>query len=430
MQDHNMLTAIDVGTSKVCTIMARTNGNGSFEVVAHSIVASEGLRKGNVADIAAAEKAIRSSLEGVERKSALKVRSGYVGVTGAHVAFENRWDVLGWAGQHGVITADDLTRVPATVASSSAQSGRDVLHAIPIAYSLDGQKGIRNPVGMHTRQLEVESHIVTGASSFIGKLVAAVEGAGVEVEDLVLEPLASSEAVVTAEERERGVALVDIGGGTTDLVIFKNGRMFYTSVIPVGGYHFTNDICMTYDTTYPAAEDVKLKYAHTELHGIHPNEEVTLPVVGGTAEQKVLRRDICQLTRERAQELARLIRLRIKEAKMDDASNLGLILTGGTSNLPGLEALVRRSLSNSVRIGVPNGNGPSSLPQELKAPAYATSVGILLWAMKQGNIPTTHTTRVRPTRGDSGLTHIISQLFRQTREMLPLHLFSLKKWRT
>ena len=419
MQDGKILTAIDVGTYKVCTIVAKTNGDGSFAVVAHSVVRSEGMKKGNVADVSAAEAAIRASVEEVRRKSGLSIHSAYVGVSGAHVSSENRKDALEWAGRHGVITAADVTRIPGSVASSIARPGRQVIHAIPISYSLDGKNGIRDPVGMHTRELEVETHVVTGASSFLDKLVAAVEKSGVRVESLVLEPLASSEAVLTPEEKEEGAAVVDIGGGTTDIAVFRNGSLVYTAVIPVGGYQFTNDICLTYDTPYSAAEEAKLKYGHTEPNGAQAREDISLPLADTTSEIKVPLRDICLLTRERAQELIRLIKLLLHEAKMGAASNIRVVLTGGTSRLPGLEALVQRILTNHVTIGIPRARG--AIPEELQAPAYATSVGILIWAMNRDRQDTSlaaHTTTAngdRPeTRRGGSISRILNKL-RMTR---------------
>ena len=280
MQDTKIITAIDVGTSKVCTLMARRSGANGVKVLAHSVVPSEGLEKGNVADVASAEKAIRRSIRQCEIRAGVKIPSAHVGIAGSHVSFENRWDELGWAGKEGVITAEELDRVPTSVAAAGAESGRQVIHAIPMVYALDGQRGIRDPKGMHSRQLEVQTHVVTGASSFVDKLLDAVQSTGVKVDSLVLEPLASSEAVLTRHERLQRVAVVDIGGGTTDVVVFKGGRMFFTAVIPVGGYQFTNDICQTYDTTYATAEEVKIEHAHADPFLIHPQEEISLAVSG------------------------------------------------------------------------------------------------------------------------------------------------------
>lgn len=417
MQDPGILTAIDVGTTKVCTIIGRKAGWRGIQVLGHAVVPCEGLSKGEVADVAATERAVRASVQEASQKAEVAVHSAYVGVTGTHVSFENRSDKLGWVGRLGVITANELMRVPETVAATSVGLGRSVIHALPMTYTLDGRKGIRDPVGMHAQLLEVETHVVTGASYIIEKLVEAVENAGVTVEGLVLEPLASSEAVLTPEERREGVVLVDIGGGTTDVVVFKKGSIGYTSVIPVAGYQFTNDICVTYNTSYPAAEAAKLKYAHTDPTLVRPNEVVLLPVFGRRTEVRVPRREICQLTRERAQELICLLKLKLQEANLANLSQMRLVLTGGTASLPGLKELVGQTLTSQVRIGAPNGS--RGIPQELKAPAYATGVGIMLWAVEQRQQDPVHASNGHGGGADQRRQGLVSRFFNQAKHLLP-----------
>ena len=427
-QDASIIAAIDIGTTKVCTIIGRLTDSKGIEVLAHSVVPSEGIKKGNVQDVSAAGSVVRESIRVAKQKAGVSIQSAYVGVAGAHISFENRQDVLDWAAKRGVITAHDLTQVPRTVASNTCnEPGRRMIHAIPMAYSLDGGHGIRNPVGMHTRNLEVETHLVTGASSYLDKLVEAVEHAGVQVKELVLEPLASSEAVLSPQEKERGVALVDIGGGTTDLVMFKKGSMYLTSVIPVGGYQFTNDICLTYNTPYEAAEAVKLEYAHTESYVVRSLEEISLPVVGRATEARVLRRDICQLVRERAQELVRLIKLYLREAGIEDISSIQFVLTGGSASLPGLDALMQRTLANRVRIGVPNNH--QAIPNELRSPAYATSVGILLWALKQNRSATAQAIDEGSSYVNNGRDRLMTRLLRQIKKFSPMELLSTRHGR-
>ncbi|MCH7746099.1 MAG: cell division protein FtsA [Chloroflexi bacterium] len=416
MADATIITAIDVGTTKICTIVGKKTGPTNLQVLAYSIVPCDGLKKGNVEDVTATETAIRASIVEVERKTGLSIQSAYIGVTGTHVAFENRLDTLNWAGKRGVITNEDLERVPQKVASESQASGRKVIHAIPMSYSVDGKEGIRSPIGMHTTELKVETHVVTAASYVISSLMDAVEKAGLRIESLVLEPLASSLAVLTQEEREQGVGLIDIGGGTTDVVVFKNGSIQYTAVLPVGGYQFTNDISLTYDTSYHAAEEVKLKYAHTEPNDVHPNDEISLPVLGRQTELKVPLRDIRQLTRERAQELVRLIKVKLEDAGIDDITDMQLVITGGASALPGLKELLQRSLTRHVRIGVPDGGG--NLPDELKAPAFATSTGILLWAAEQHKPETARTTNGASNGAKNGGSGVVSRFARQVRGLL------------
>ena len=419
MRDAKTIVAIDVGTTKVCTIIGQQSESGSLKILGYGVVPSEGLRKGNVTDIEATERAVRASVELAEKRAGVKVESAYVGVTGSHVSFENRNDILDWVGKRGVITGDDLIRVPQKIAASVGDLGREVIHALPMAYSLDGKQGIKNPLGMHSDRLEVATHVVTASPTLTHRLVQAVENAGIKVESLVLEPLASSEAVLTREEREAGVALADIGGGTTDVVVYRNGSIYFSSVIPVGGNQFTNDISLTYNTPYASAEATKLAFAHTEPETVRPDEEVHLPVVGRTTELKVPRHELCQLTRERGQELVRLIKLKLEDAKVGDITKFRLVVTGGGSALPGLEGLIQRVLTRHVRTGLPNGY-VDDVPDDLITPAHATGVGILLWAANQPTAEVSNGTNGssnRATREASRNGGAVSRFFKQMRSL-------------
>jgi cell division protein FtsA len=397
--------AIDVGTSKVCTIIARREGGRRFSVLSHSVVPSQGLQKGNVTDIGATQTVIRESATEAAREARATVTEAYVGVTGSHVNFENRLDKLDWAAKRGVITPADIRRVPTSVAAASAEPGRKVLHALPRNYILDGQSGIRNPLGMHTSQVKVETHVVTAAAMFVEKLDQAVKQAGVRIRELVLEPIASAEAVLTDEEKENGVALVDIGGGTTDMVIYRHGTVLYNAALPVGGFQFTNDICLTYDTTYDAAEAMKLEHGTTDPTSVRPIADVSLPIAGRVSHRTVALRDLSQLLRERAQELVRLIRIKLAESGYSEAADIRLVLTGGSASLPGLEDMIRRTITRHVRIGSPD--DVPGIPDELRSPMYATSVGLLLWAIDQQGAPqevnhlNNHESEDQPSRGVS-----------------------------
>ena len=419
MRDAKTIVAIDVGTTKVCTIIGQQSESGSLKILGYGVVPSEGLRKGNVTDIEATERAVRASVELAEKRAGVKVESAYVGVTGSHVSFENRNDILDWVGKRGVITGDDLIRVPQKIAASVGDLGREVIHALPMAYSLDGKQGIKDPLGMHSDRLEVATHVVTASPTLTHRLVQAVENAGIKVESLVLEPLASSEAVLTREEKEAGVALADIGGGTTDVVVYRNGSIYFSSVIPVGGNQFTNDISLTYNTPYASAEATKLAFAHTEPETVRPDEEVHLPVVGRTTELKVPRHELCQLTRERGQELVRLIKLKLEDAKVGDITKFRLVVTGGGSALPGLEGLIQRVLTRHVRTGLPNGY-VDDVPDDLITPAHATGVGILLWAANQPTAEVSNGTNGssnRATREASRNGGAVSRFFKQMRSL-------------
>ena len=422
-----IVAAIDVGTTKVCTIVGRKAAAGGVDVLGYSSVPCNGLRKGNVADSDLTEKAVRESLFEVAAATGYRIESAFVGVTGAHVGFENRRDVLDSAGDVGVITTADLTRVPGPVKADVGAPGRSLIHTLRMNYTLDGREAIRNPLGMHSRQVEVETHVVTGGTPFIDKLVKAVEGASVKVNSLVLEPLASGLAVLTPEEKEVGVVMVDIGGGTTDLVGFRRGRVCYTGVIPVGGYQFTNDIALTYDTPYDAAEAAKVRYGTADPFEVGTDEDISLPVAGRDTEVNLKRHELCQLMKERGQELAQLVRLKLESADMGDPSELRVVLTGGASNLRGLPRLMQRSLGIPVRHGAPSIRG--TIPDELKEPAYATSVGMLLWAATE-YVPAARTTQNGRNHGlEAGPRGIVSALLGRFSSLMPFALFETRKGR-
>ena len=385
MANPRLITAIDVGTSKVCVIVGSQDGSSDPKVLAHSVAPCEGLSKGMVSDREATARAIRMAASAVQQKAGIPVLSAHVGITGAHIEFTNRRDTMDWVGKQGVISTEDLARAPQVVSQSTVLPGRKVIHALPTSYTLDGNEGILSPVGMHTNRMEVNTHVITGAMGFIDKLVDAVRSAGIEVDGLVLEPLASGRAVLHPAERQGLVALVDIGGGTTDLVVFNNGLPYYTTAISVGGFQFTNDISLMYDTSYLEAERVKLEHAHTEPERVSASDEVTMRVLGPSGERTVPLHDICQLVRERAVELTYLLKMKLHEAGVSDPRGVRVVLTGGASALPGLLDLMRVMVTPNIRIGMPNGN--VLMPEELRAPSFSTSAGILLWASDQVETP-------------------------------------------
>ena len=384
-RDSKVIAAVDVGTTKVCTIVARQEGTRQFSVISYSVVPSRGIDKGTVTDISEAEESIRSSISEATGKVDETVTSAYVGITGSHVSFENRSDRIDWAATKGVITRSDLEKIPQTVAEASRQPGRQVIHALPSNYVLDGQSGIVDPLGMHTRRMEVDSHVVSAEVSLVRRLTQAVEKAGVAVQALVLEPLASAESVLSEVEKYEGSVLVDMGGGTSDIIMFDRGIVEYTSVLPIGGFQFTNDMCVAFNTTYDAAEMVKLEYGNTDPATFGALDDVGIPVRGRHVDTRVGLRDISQLLRERARELLRLIRIKMAEAGIDDTTKSTLVLTGGSSRLPGLDTLVKRHLTPNVRIG--GANPISGLPEILRGPEFATSVGLLMWALKHPSPP-------------------------------------------
>lgn len=381
MQKEGIVTAIDVGTTKVCTIVAKVYSSEKVKIIGVGIEPSRGLRKGMVVNVEEARKAIRASVKKAEQQSGVRVRGAYVGVTGSHIQSKEEWLPIIAGKEQTVVTGSRLNAVRRSLTVSNSDDSRQVLHAIARGYALDGTGGIKNPVGMHAHQLEMHTQVVTGVSALFTTLTDAVTGAGVEMLGLVLEPLASGEAVLTDAEKELGVVMVDIGGGTSDVAIFKGGDMVHTFVIPVGGYQFTNDLATMFDASYEEAEQAKLKYGGVNLDAVTPGEEVEIPAIGQTRTVKVQRQDICRAMKERSVELLQLIKAKLIEAKLQGGTDSRVVLTGGSANIPGLDGLAKRILTANVRVGTPR--KPAGMPEVLINPSYSTSVGILLWCMKE-----------------------------------------------
>ena len=384
MDNSKVYAAIDIGTTKVLTVIGRKAGDGRVEILGHGVAPCAGVRKGVVEDVHATQTAVRSSVGKAESASGTHVDTAFVGITGTGISYERRMDTIDWVGEHGVITYNEVEKVPGSVAGGGSNGyhyGRKVIHAIPRTYSIDGKQGVSDPMGMHTSRVDVETHLVQASELEIARLTQAVAGAGIRIEALVLEALASCESVLMQEERVRGAALIDMGGGTTDVMVFRDGTMQYSSVIPVGGYQFTNDICVVYNTSYEAAEEVKVNKASVLPDSSKIHEEVALPISGGHTSLRVSLHDICQLTRERAQELMRLIILKLREGGLDDLTDYRIVLSGGSSRLDGFYELFRVGTSADVRLGAPLGY--LGVPRELQSPTCSTGAGILLWAAQQ-----------------------------------------------
>ena len=372
-----LLTAIDVGTTKVCTAIAEVNDGGAIRVAGVGVTPSTGLHKGLVVNISEARESIRASIKKAEQSSGYRVESAYVGVTGRHVTSMNNRGVVAITHNDRLVRPDDLRRVLASAQSVKVASDRKLLHVIPRNYAVDGQAGVKNPVGMHGFRLDVETHVITAAVTSVQNLVKCIRGIGIDIEDLILEPLASSEAVLTEDEKDVGIILADIGGGTTDIAVFKGGSIWHTAILPVAGYQLTRDVAIGLGLPFDVAEEMKKRYG------------TVIPVYDSKMESAssisqdghgVSYQDLCDIIRARVEEVMRLILLELPRSDYETLVPAGLVLTGGSSNLAGIDTLGRDILNLPVRVGVPTHiNG---ITDTLCDPAYATSVGLLLWGAK------------------------------------------------
>ncbi|MFC1864685.1 cell division protein FtsA [Chloroflexota bacterium] len=377
MRKQTILASIDVGTTKVCTTIAEVNSGDVLRVAGVGITPSNGLHKGLVVNIRDARESIRESVKKAEQASGYKVESAYVGVTGRHVSSLNNRGVVAITRNDRLVRSDDLKRVLQCAQSVKVPSDRKLLHVIPRNYAVDGQIGVKNPVGMHGFRLDVETHVITAAVTSVQNLVKCIRGIGIDIDDLILEPLASSEAVLTEDEKQVGIILADIGGGTTDIAVFKDGSIWHTAILPVAGYQLTRDVAIGLGLPFDVAEEMKKRYG--SAMPVYEGQTETASAIAEDGHGASYQ-DLCDILRARVEEIIRLILLEMPRSDYETLVPAGLVLTGGSSNLSGIDVLGREILRLPVRVGTPTSiNGITDV---LRNPAYATSVGLLLWGAK------------------------------------------------
>jgi cell division protein FtsA len=399
----NIIVGIDLGTTKVCTIIGQTSSGLMPRIVGVGVVPSRGMRKGMIVNVHEATEAIARSVDKAERTAGVQVERAYVSMSGDHVSGVNSRGVVAISrGERGVVVSD-IERALDSAQAIAIPHNQEVLHVIPRGYSMDGQDGIREPLGMHGFRLEVEAHIITGVSSAIQNLTKCVEALNIDIDGLVLNPLASAETVLTDTEREMGVVVADVGGGTTDIGIFIEGSVWHTVILPMGGHHLTNDIAVGLRAPYATAEEIKKKHGHALPGSILQDEVLEVAAFGEQARQQVPRRFLAEIIEARTEEIFELILKEVKRSGYDGLLPAGLVLCGGTAGLSGIQELGREVLDMPVRVGAPR--GLRGLVDVLNDPAYATSVGLLLWGLRQESA-------LRPPRRRASATHKIMQWLR------------------
>ena len=377
------ISAIDVGTTKVCSVMGDIDEKNNVRILGVGVSACQGLTKGMVVNLNEARESIRESVHKAERSAGYKMESACVGVTGRHITSVNNKGAVAISRGDRLVRPEDLKRVLEVARSVEVPTDQKVLHVIPRAYTVDGQNGVKNPVGMHGFRLDVETHIITAAATSVQNLTKCIRGIGIEIDDLILEPLAAAEAVLEPEERLDGVMMADIGGSTTEIAVFKDNSVCFTSVLPIGGYQISRDISIGLGLTFEAAEELKKKFGDvTPWHGEEPEEDKALTL----GQHSISSHDLSEIIRARVEELVRLIVMELPEKDYAHFIPSGLVLTGGGANLGGLAELSHDIVRFPVRIGV-----PPALPgvsDALCDPAYATSLGLMLWRSRNSSAQT------------------------------------------
>lgn len=375
--DEPIVVGIDIGTTKVCTLVARVEGEHVMRILGVGIEPSQGIRKGTIVDIAAASTSIARSIEKAQRTSGLEITSALVSLAGSHVSSVNSRGVVGISGR--VIDEVDVARALEAAQAVAIPHNRQIIHVIQRSFVIDGQDGIRTPIGMHGYRLEVEAHIITAAQSTVENLRQCVEAAGVQVSQFVLNPLASAEVVLSETERQMGAVVCDIGGGTTDLAIYVDGDIWHTMVLAVGGNHITSDIAHGLRLSIQQAEDVKKQHGHALTSEVGENEIITVRSFGQEGPQQCNRRDLAHIIEARVEEIFMLVLQEIKRSGYDGLLPAGMVLTGGSSLLPGMRTLASNVLGLPVRVARPE--NMIGLTDQLHSPAFSTSVGLLHWAL-------------------------------------------------
>jgi cell division protein FtsA len=375
----DLIVGLDVGTSKIVAIVAQMNPDGHYEVIGLGQHESSGLRRGVVNNIESTVASIQRALEEAELMADCKIRTVFTGVAGSHIRSFNSSGMV--AIKDKEVSAADMARVIETAKAVPIPTDQQILDVRPQEYIIDGQEGIQDPIGMSGVRLEVRVHIVTGAVSAVQNIVKCIRRCGLEVQDLILQPLASAQATLTQDEKELGVALVDIGGGTTDIAIFTGGAIRHTQVIPIAGELITSDIAMALHTPTQEAEEIKLRHGVAKQALVDPAERIEVPGLGDRGPRQMSRQALAAVIEPRVEELLVLVQQAIRESGYADLLSSGVVLTGGTALLPGVAELAEDIFLKPVRVGLPVYSG--GLSDVVRSPRYATAAGLLEEARQQ-----------------------------------------------
>ncbi|MBP9837495.1 MAG: cell division protein FtsA, partial [Proteobacteria bacterium] len=374
----NIIVGLDIGTTKIAVIVAQVTTGGKVDIIGIGTHPSMGLRKGVVINIEATVNSIKHAVEEAELMAGCQINNVYAGIAGSHIKGFNSHGIV--AVKNKEVTTKDVERVIDAAKAVAIPMDREVLHILPQEYVVDEQDGIREPVGMSGVRLEAKVHIVTGAVSSAQNIVKSANRVGLSVADIVLEPIASSEAVLSAEEKELGVAMIDIGGGTTDITIFHAGAIKHTAVLPLGGNHITSDVAAGLRTPSSAAEDLKKRYGCALASLITNTETIEVPSTGGREPRVVSRTLLAEIIQPRVEEIFNLVHRELIRSGFDEFLTGGVVLTGGSVLLDGISELGEQIFNMPVRIGYPTGVG--GLVDVVNSPAFATGVGLVLYGAK------------------------------------------------
>ena len=371
--NSDLIVGLDIGTSKVLAIVAELNSHSELEVIGIGHHPTRGLRKGVVADIESTVQSIQRAVEEAELMAGCQIYSVFVGIAGAHINSFNSHGVV--AIRDGEVSRNDIDRVIDAAKAIAIPNDQQILHVLPQDFVIDDQDGIREPAGMCGVRMEARVHMITSAVSAAQNIVKCVRRCGLEVDDIILEQIASSESVLTEDERELGVCMIDIGGGTTDIAVFSDGALRHSSVIPIAGDQATNDIAIAFHTPTQAAEDIKKKFGCTLVQLVDERQTIETPSIGGRPPRTLSRQNLAEVIEPRIEELLLLVQSELRRSGFEELISSGIVLTGGSSRIEGIVELAEEVFHLPVRLGMPRYHG--GLSEVVNNPIYATGIGLV-----------------------------------------------------
>jgi len=378
---EEIIVGLDIGTTKICAVVAEVSGD-EVNIIGIGSHPSVGLRKGVVVNIESTVESIQKAVEEAETMAGCEISSVYAGIAGGHITGFNSYGLIALKGEE--ITQSDVDRVIESARAVAIPMDREVIHVLPQEFIVDGEPGIRNPIGIAGVRLEAKIHIVTGAITSAQNIIKCANRAGLDVCDIILEPIASSEAAMTPEEKESGTMLIDIGGGTTDLAVFSGNNIRHTFVLAIGGNNMTNDISVGLRTPIAEAEKIKLKFGTCLPDKVKNDETIEIPDMSGRGGRKLPRQILAEILEPRVDEIFTLVKREVLRAGMKDYITSGIVLTGGSSLLEGISAVAESVFELPVRVGTPR--GISGLVDVVNNPMYATAVGLVIYGSKNQEI--------------------------------------------
>jgi cell division protein FtsA len=402
--EDKYIVALDIGTSKVCALVGEISDRGQLEIIGKGTSPMKGTRRGNIINLDQAIEAVKKAVDEAEVMAGLQIESVYAGISGDHIRSVNSRGVVSVMGKHKAIGREDIDRVIEASKSINIPAELELLHVIPREFVVDGQDGIDDPLDMTATRLEANVHIVTGARTHNQNILACINKAGIAVQELVLEQLAAAEAVLTQDEREMGVLLMDIGGGTTDYAVFLEGNVVHTNVLPVGAGHFTSDISVVLRTPMEDAERIKKRYGCVLASLVTEDDPIEVPTVGGRAPKILSKQELTGILEPRAAEIAKLVYRDLEKVGLDKEIRSGVVLVGGGAEMDGMVEMVEQVFDQQARKGVPRGFG--GLADTVTGPEWAAAAGLLLWGLRDQS-----RVRKRPRRGLAKVAESVKQWF-------------------